>query len=251
MNHIQFTDLPHKVGNDNILLFQPETTVKAGIYSCPGRECMERAFTDTVKLTGLIHVCSVSCSSANDEIGGPYGLDKCGGNLILKPVRSVKLLRRCKPETEIALTCSNPKCNMAVTSSDYPSKPDLSNLLLHLAFKQMVPGLPIANYFDCSKKMNDHRLRLGLGDAIRALGLIAFASETLWGFVDNEFFGRHLVTQRFGLGFMFAPDMQTADECGGYDAWLKFLVEKKFESLKAAHRWFAPFLLGPKPFQRK
>lgn len=248
MKHVQFSDLPFKAGDDKILLFQPATTVSPGrIHIHIGRKFLEEAFADAVNLTGLIHIGSVCCTSQNDELGGPYALGpRCGGHLIVKPVHLVGSLRQCDTGTEVALICSNPACNMEVTSHECPTKHDLSNLLLHLALKQMIPGLPVGNYLNCTLK-EDYK-KAGEADAIRALGLIAFASEILYGYCQNGYFQTETypAIEHFGLGFMLAPGMQTADGCGGYDEWLKLLVEKKFESLKEAYRSFAPRLLGPK-----
>lgn len=251
--YVQFSDLPFKAGSYGILLFQPETTVKAGIKSCGGREFMEQAFKDAINLTGLIHVCSLACDGSNDELGGPYALGpQCGGRLTLRSTQSIDWMKQRRINAEVALTCSNPACNMEVISTECPSKSDLSNLLLHLALKQMIPNLPAGNYLNCALKEDNHRLQGDKADAIRALGLIALAPEILWGYVQNGYFqnGTCPVVECFGFGFMLVPGMQTASGCGGYDEWLKLLVEKKFESLKEVHRSLAPFLLGPKSSQK-
>ena len=117
--------------------------------------------------------------------------------------------------------------------------------------KQMVPGLPVANYVDCGKKEDNSLMKEGDGKAIRKLGLISLASEALWGNVDNGYYVSYGMTSRFSLGFMLTPGMDTSTGCGGYDEWLKLLVEKKFESLKEYHRSLAPLLLGPKLSQKK
>lgn len=245
MKHIQYSDLPLKIGNDSILLFQPVNTADGGTNYHNDREFLERAFNEAASLTGLIHVCSFSCSSQNDELGGLFSLGpQCGGRLILQPTQSVESLRSRCAANQVALTCSNPACHMEVTSTECPTEQDLLNLVLHLMLKQMVPNLPVANYLDCSIKEGNHLMKEGEGDAIRALGLIAIASEFLWGTVSNGYFGTF--PERFGFGFMLAPGMQTAEGCGGYDQWLKLLVEKKFESLKEVYRSLAPLLLGPK-----
>lgn len=252
MKHVQFSDLPFKASVDRILLFQPATTVSARIHIHIGRKFLEEAFADAVNLTGLIHIGSVCCTSQNDELGGPFSLGpRCGGRLIIKPFHLVESLRQHEPAVEAALTCSNPACKMEVASFACPTKLALSNLLLHLALKQMIPGLPVGNYLNCALKENNCGLKADEVNAIRALGLIAFASEILWGTVANGFFSNYLVPEHFGFGFMLVPGMQTASGCGGHDEWLKLLVEKKFKSLKEAHRSFAPLLLGIKPSQEK
>ena len=49
---------------------------------------------------------------------------------------------------------------------------------------------------------------------------------------------------------MLTPGMQTANGCGGFDEWLKFLVEKKFESLQdLLFHSIAESLLGVKPIK--
>lgn len=252
MKPIQFSDLPFGAGSHKILLFQPVTTVRAGTHIHIGRKFLEEAFADAVKLTGLIHAGSVLCASRNDELGGPLSLGpRCGGRLIIKPFHSVESLRQHAPEVEAALTCSDPACKMEVASFACPTRLALSNLLLHLALKQMIPGLPVGNYLNCALKEDSYEQKAGEAKAIRALGLIAFASEILWGTVSNGYFGQRRFHEHFGFGFMLAPGMQTASGCGGYDEWLKLLVEKKFESLKEAHRTFAPLLLGLKSSQAR
>jgi len=234
MKYVKYSDLPFKAVGDSILLCQPVTTVQAGV--CPqsgwNREFLEEAFKDSIGLSGLIHVGSLSCDSSNDELGGPYALGpQCGGCLHLRQTKTVSSL--CNAETEVAIVCNGSGCNMEVTVPECPTRGDLSNLLLHLMLKQMVPGLPVANYVDCGKKEDNSLMKEGDGKAIRKLGLISLASEALWGNVDNGYYVSYGMTSRFSLGFMLTPGMDTST------------------GLKEYHRSLAPLLLGPKLSQKK
>lgn len=252
MTHTKYSDLPFKVGTDNILLCQPLTTVQTNERPNNGwgREFLEKAFEDSINLSGLVHVCSLLCNSQTDEYGGPFALGpQCGGRLYFRPTSTVRSVYNA--ETEVAITCDGKGCNMEVTAPECPTMSDLSNLLFHLMLKQMVPGLPVANYVDCAKKEDRFTKKEGEARLIRELGLISFASEAFCGIVDNGYFQSYGMISRFSFGFMLTPGMNTSACCGNYGEWLQLLVEKKFESLKAHHRALAPLLLGPKLSPRK
>ena len=246
--YIEYSDLPFKAGSENVMLFQPQSTVKEGALFRITEDSMKKAFEDSMSLTGLVHVGSLVCNSHNDEHGGPYYLGpRCGGSIKLKSARSIKLLRLHGARNEMALVCSNPKCGMGIISNECPTEGSLANLLLHLMLKQMIPRLPILNYVDCGLKDESHyHDRHTDWKDIKALGLISLALEVLWGVAPLSCTYPQQIPERYALGFMLTPGMRTMDGCGGYGEWLKFLVAKKFEILKGQYRAMASMLLGPK-----
>ena len=254
MSYIKYSDLPSKSVDERILLFQPRTTIPANVpiatesQGQPSEKYLKQVFDDAVNLTGLVHVCSLLCKSGFSEHAGPFAVGpRCGGNLVLQ-TRAARSGN--KESTEIALTCDGDGCNMDVTYIMDKTKRGLSNLLLHLMLKQMVPNLASLNHVDCGLKKAsyfdpEHRQE---GEYINGLGLISIASEAVWGNVENGFFeSPELSGSRFTFGFMMEKGMQTADGCGGHDKWLQLLVRKNLESLKEIHSLLTPFLCGPKP----
>ncbi|GEM_PF-4240626 len=233
MKQKKITDLPFRTDSYVIALLQPETIIDLGRLSTG---LMAQAFEDSVTKPRMIHVRTLQCDKR-----GPFALsESCGGRITLKNPSEIGV-----KHTGIVLACSNPECGLTVASDQYQTLPDLSNLLFHLMLKQMVPDLPTANFIDCNLK-EEPLVRGELKDA-RALGLISVAADYLYGTVEKSLTAGQVRELSCGLGYMFTPGMDTQCDCDGYDAWLQFLVTKKFELLGDQHDALASMLLGPKP----
>lgn len=128
--------------------------------------------------------------------------------------------------TGVRFVCS--RCGTRVRFREHRTTGELSNLLLHLLLKQMVPDLPTCNYI---------HLESGVGGE---LGTIAIAQDELG---INPIGGTSAMSS---LGFTLMSGMNTLNSFGGFDEWLKVLLVIKHQQLEAVVKSQLPELLGPK-----
>jgi hypothetical protein len=254
MNKSRFSDFSEKKSRDEqIILIQPKLTPKPAKAEI-GRwddSTLDAVFKSTLSLDMLVHTGFLICDMFNykhDKMGMPVYFDYCGGDLRITKIKQHTqhddFLKELGGYSELAITCSNPKCEMLLGTKF--SKIELRNVLLHLMLKQMIPNLATCNYVDCSGLREGDLLPERDYKSIRALGLVSVISESMWGKFKSEHFtiirGEHA-----SLGFTLKPGINSANSCDGLDNWLKFLVCKKFSQLKELIDRSGFSLLGPKP----
>jgi hypothetical protein len=259
----KFSDLNQKARNGCLVLVQSKSTLgwwKDGPPKKKSEETFKKLSKDIVSLEDLVHVGTIHYNNTSVKGMIVDGWLGCGGNLKFssEKMRSGELHswpymglgQRAGAQTH--LYCFNGRCNMHLTS--YETLPELQNLMLHLALKQMVPELKTCNFLD-------YRDQITLFDAtdwgIGKLGVIAFKGEIFKGIISgkqSEDLFLHLKTQLFGyesqgwgMAFMLMPGMATTSGFDGLDQWFKFLLLEKFEQLETLSERLAEFFIGPKP----
>lgn len=124
---------------------------------------------------------------------------------------------------ELAWYCENCDTMMRIY---HVNQADIPDLLLHLLIKQMVPTLRTGNFVWTEETGVVGILRDGLSYCRRA-------DPSLSSFGAN-------------LGFVFMPGMQTLEGLGGFEEWLRYLVQVKFDQLQVMAESQLPSLIGPR-----
>ena len=126
---------------------------------------------------------------------------------------------------EIRIECE--ECGTVATS--HIQKHDFPTVLLHLALKQMIPSLSMCNYIACDEY---------------SIGTVAVYNDAL-GIKEGS------CLWKASLGFVLMPGMHIDHGFymygfDGFDEWVRFLVQTKFDQLECLSRDNRPALLGPK-----
>ncbi|OHB16544.1 MAG: hypothetical protein A2605_03435 [Candidatus Zambryskibacteria bacterium RIFOXYD1_FULL_39_35] len=124
----------------------------------------------------------------------------------------------------LAWHCENCKTKMRFFHIKRDRAP---NILLHLLLKQMIPTLRTCNYIWTEKT-----------------GVISVLDNALAYKPDSQ--GDAQPSWKAGLGFTFMPGMHTLENLGGFDEWLRYLVQIKFDQLQEVAESQLPRLIGPK-----
>lgn len=238
------SDLPHRIGGERIIIVQPQITVgmeKSALANPADENLFQRIFARIFWGQVLIHAGSLQCDNNFTTPGCPIHFKPCGGELSTAG-EPPKWLRDMG-WGGLFFSCSNPACQMELGSRLVTS--ELQNIMLHLALKQMFTRAPFCNYVDCDQRQFDDLLHGEMLKNIQELGVIAVASELMFGKMDNGYFGEHPF--RFSLGFMLMQGIRTLYGFDGYDEWVNFLFSKKMEQINSVWSSMKPFLLGSKP----
>lgn len=252
-----FSDLPPQAGSLDLILAQPERTVKI-----PKKKFLQETspffngvFDSVIEHMSLSHVGSLySYTLFPDHVGRPVKFIPCRGSLYVSsaPLGLAEydwLNSVLVGAANVFISCSSPRCNMYVGS--HLKREEFQNLLLHLMIKQMIPDFPSCNYIDCSQKENgDPDLSKEELKAIQDLGLISLHPRILHGAIKKGY-SSDKGAYWFGLGFMLMPGMNTKEGCDGFDEWLKQLFIKKEEWVKKRYDSLKSFFLGPKTPRRR
>jgi len=258
----KFSDLNEKAKNGCLVLIQPKITTGWWWKKEPLKKKLEKTFKelpgDIVSLKDLVHVGTLHYNNTSAKGTIVDGWLGCGG--VLK-FSAEKKLNSWPPYmglgeragTQTHLYCLGGRCQMHLAGLE--TLPELQNLLLHLAIKQMVPELKTCNFLNC-------QLQVAHFDptecAIGKLGTISFKGEVfsegiISGKQSEELFP-HLKTsllgyesQGWGMAFMLSPGMATGSDFDGLDQWVKFLLLEKFKQLETLSERLPEFFLGPKP----
>ena len=143
-----------------------------------------------------------------------YDYEYCGGFCNDAPTKEGKL----------AWYCENCKTNIRFRRINHT---DVSSVLLHLLVKQMIPKLRTCNYVWTEET-----------------GVVGVLHDGLVYKPDSQ---SHLLSSLVAsLGFIFMPGMHTLEGLGGFDEWLRYLVQIKFDQLHEMAESQLPSLIGPK-----
>lgn len=258
------SDLNEKARNGCLVLIQPKIAI-GWWKNEPLKKKLEETFKklsrDIVSLKDLVHVGTLhynNTSTSGAIIDGWLG---CGGVLEFS---AEKILSSEKPNScpymglgeragiQTHLYCCGGQCQMHLAG--YETLPELQNLILHLAIKQIVPELKTCNFLNCQLQV----AHFDTTDwAIGKLGTISFKgevfsggiilgkqSEDLFPLLKTSLLGYE--SQGWGMAFMLIPGMATGFGFDGLDQWLKFLLLEKFEQLETLSERLPEFFLCPK-----
>ena len=236
---MQVTDVLHNRLNSLVLTElasvkeRPKESVIRG-----GQWLFESMKVDAIDLR-LTHIATIEPAfwgDNNDYLGYRQHLS-CGGELTFQPLPR-------KTHDVYKVKCSGKRCGLSVRFEllDFPEP---QNLLLHLLIKQMVPGLPCANYVDCGHMGNkefDSELPI-----VRSYGLFAHHGFALRGTQFSQ--GRFACAPDtfFDLALTAKTGLQTQEGFDGFDTWMQFLVSALYLSNKNyVQSTLLPLFSGPR-----
>jgi hypothetical protein len=245
----KFGDLPFGVESKLILIVQPR-----GFFGLTGdglltmsvafvREYLQQA----IDLYDLCHVTSLHCTL--DEGGKPLHTGpECGGVLRFSSgARGKSKAGFCELSWHEYTVVNCSKCGADFESS--LTMADWSNMIFHLAFKQMFPNLKLLNFVNCNAFKDDDQLfsrQCEYTEDVRKLGVVSVSPDVFVGTM-NDGYHDSACKQRFSLGFMAVFGLNTINGFDGMDRWVQLLVSTKFELTKKFHEDALPYLIGPKP----
>lgn len=121
------------------------------------------------------------------------------------------------------------QCDNCLTYTRFrrTKKDDVSTTLLHLLIKQMVPPMRACNYI-----------------WTKETGVVGILDEAL-AYKRQQDQGT-IQSWVASLGFVLMPGMHTLDDLGGFDEWLRYLVQVKFDQLNVMAESERTHLIGPK-----
>ena len=228
-----------KEGSDRTTSFQilaPRISLSASTEwtADPGR-----LFAEVMALN-LVHVGKLSCElvtisqeQPEIELGAwmyrvlPKKIKLCAGTL--RPDSQLK------SELCQSVECDGSCCGLRLVWKKTRSA--LQHLLLHLMLKQMVPQISPLYYLEChGYPALDNPMP---AEEISKLGTLAVDVHNTHCYFDNAI-------RRTNIAFMLNYDMRSRLDCAGYDSWLQFLVDAKFNQLKEAHAMTKEMILGPR-----
>ncbi len=140
------------------------------------------------------------------------GFEPCGG------------FGKATPNTRGELSWGCDKCEVSVRFH-HVRHDDVPDALLHLLLKQMVPFLRSGNYLWTPET-----------------GVVGVMHDALAYQTNSQTPG---YWYRANFGFTFMPGMQTLETPSGFEEWLRYLVQIKFDQLRAKAGWQLPGLIGP------
>lgn len=250
----RFGDLPFGVQSHLVLIAQPKNfvgrTKESFLFSSdPSLNLTNISFGKMVEvidslleLKDLVHVTSLHCSSDNGGKPIHFGPD-CGG--LFKFSQGEKSAVGFHDARFIKIGCG--RCDMFLEAEGTLEK--FSNVVFHLAMKQMMPDLETLNFVYCSDFNITDQLFSAEKDywqQVKNLGTISVATELMRGHIGDGYHDGGW-NKKFALGFMAIPGLNTGLNFDGMDRWVNVLVLKKFKQLEAFRKNHLSFLIGPKP----
>jgi len=231
----RWSDLSVSNRGDGLYLILAQPGLMRGLgKSALDSELMQKIFDQTMALENLTHAGIMLTTDQWENKGKPIHFKNCGGDLKFLPAQpddsrfvSANLLIVCN------------KCEMKVGIE--LSREQVSNVLLHLMIKQIVPWLGTCNFTDCNRGSSHFSWGEQVNEEwIRNLGLISLIDRFGHGWAGDS------ANEWWALGFMLMPGMNTWASCDGFDNWLRFLFLKKMEQIKSVLEINNLLLRGPK-----
>ncbi len=247
------SDLPFGTSDPGVIVVRSQNTekfVSKDDFLDRGDKFFNEILKDITTLSNLVHGGSfkASCYVDEDERGLPLRIRHCGGMLTFSTNINQEGWHK-NYNRGGSITCTG-LCGMDLVTR-LPIN-ELKTAMLHLALKQMLPDLPMCNYIDCSqaKPLNWRSEDKKEIEDVHALGLVSLLYKSLLGNLkDVDSFVYSI--EDWGIGFILMPGMNTLNSSDGFDEWLRFLINKKFEQIKKHHNKSLSALLGPKPYSSK
>ena len=240
MDGRKVSDLPWEAGrNQVVLLVQPTNTLQKRAWELEKassvRDMIE--FVDFTLKLKLCHLGWLEIYSYDPEGSRPMSIEPCGGELIITPnfPEGHRPQKIKKNKGRLYVNCTNPQCGLELGICS--SAEEVDNIMFYLMLKQMIPQARFCNFIDCGATLDedfplayadpiDQRARLS---QLRGLGLVSLQTKFFWGFRSQE---NPLCWDIFPLGYILMPGMNTVEDPGIFDSWLKRLHKLRVERIK-------------------
>lgn len=241
MNRRQISDLPFQPGHTQVLVIQPVATREktAAAMDKPLDEAeMNFAIGDTKVFRWRHHSWLRIWNYTTPGGAMPDDVAFCGGDLVV--TKNFPQENRAqtieKGGYDHYITCRNPLCRLEL---GFKMTAETHHILSHLMLKQMLPKSHFCNFVDCHQAENQAHMRFVQGfeskkNDIKSVGLVAIQTGFFGGFKDSN----SICHDKFALGFILMPGMDTYDRAGIFEPWLKLLHQERIQTINADfHHW--------------
>lgn len=216
------------------ILVQPTLTqnISKQDFVRAGEDFFKEVWDRITTPEGLTHVCSLSYIQEWFKRKTEGMIDnQCGKHLMFQNID--------EPSTGTKRYRTHIFCHCGKSFKTELSKKELGETMLHLALKQMVPGLTCCNFLDWNTLETDSLL-----PAEEKIGLVSLLHRVLWRESKRELSWGS--AGFYGLAFRLLPGMNTHDSCDGLDPWLQFLVKQYSEHVWNVLQRTRASVCGPK-----